>query len=38
MVVEIRDKPDKLDRVARVIGEERGQCAFLICLLTLPTR
>jgi hypothetical protein len=33
MAMEIRGKPDELDRVARVIGEERGQCAFLICLL-----
>src|SRR6516164_326496 len=33
MAMEIRGKPDELERVARVIGEERGQCAFLICLL-----
>src|SRR6516164_3914565 len=33
MAMKIRGKPDELDRVARVIGEETGQCAFLICLL-----
>src|SRR5262249_29785041 len=33
MAMEIRGKPYELDRVARVISEERGQCAFLICLL-----
>jgi hypothetical protein len=32
--MEIRGKLDELDRVARVIGEERGQCTFLICLPT----